>query len=60
MTLALLFWILMLLWIVLGAFRDWPAAPSGPISWAPFGGSLLLFILLLILGWHAFGTPIKT
>jgi len=55
MTIGLVFWILMLLWLVLGIYWNWPAgAPNWPIA----GGNLLLFILLLLLGWHSFGPPI--
>ena len=51
MTLGLAFWILMLLWLVFGIWRSWP-------DHFAVGGSLLLFILLLLLGWHDFGAPI--
>lgn len=53
MSLQLIFWILMLLWLV-GVF----AGPRiGP--WAPMGSNILLFVLLLILGWSQFGQPIQ-
>lgn len=59
MTLGLMFWILMLLWLVLGLYWRWPRGPvSGPGVIMPVAGDLLLFILLLLLGWHAFGAPI--
>jgi hypothetical protein len=51
---ALLFWILMLLWLVGGVYYRWPA--PGASGWVP---DLLLFLLLLVLGWHAFGAPIR-
>ena len=51
MTFALLFWILMLLWLVLGVWSSWQNYRAG----AP---NLLLFILLLIIGWTLFGPPI--
>ncbi len=57
MTLGLAYWILMLLWVVFGVWPNWPA---GGASFRPFGGSLLLFILLLLLGWHVFGPPIHS
>ena len=55
MTLGLCFWILMLLWLVFGL-----AVYRGVVvgAYAPLGGTLLLFILLFLLGWHAFGPPI--
>lgn len=51
MTLGLLYWILMLLWLVLGLWSTWPNLRAG-------SPNLILFILLLILGWRAFGAPI--
>lgn len=56
MTISLLFWILMLLWAVFGVFPTWPKA-GGPY-WS-FGGSLLLFILIGMLGWRVFGPAIR-
>ena len=54
MGLGLAFWILMLIWLVFGlALRG--GYLGGNFIW---GGDLLLFILLLLLGWHAFGAPI--
>jgi hypothetical protein len=52
MTIGLLFWILMILWAVFGVV---PNFPRGEAKWQPFGGSLLLWILLGLLGWNAFG-----
>jgi O-antigen ligase len=51
MTLGNAFWVLMLLWLVFGMWVTWP-------NHYMVGGNLLLFILLLLLGWHAFGAPI--
>jgi hypothetical protein len=51
MTLGLAFWILMLLWFVFGLWYSWP-------NHYLVGGNLLLFILLLLLGWKVFGAPI--
>jgi len=53
MTLGLIFWILMLLWLVFSLWQNWPL--SGPA----IGGSLLQFLLFLILGWQVFGAPIR-
>jgi hypothetical protein len=57
MTIGLLFWILMLFWLVFGMWTNWPGIASG--QYGPFGNSLLLFILLLLLGWHSFGPPVR-
>jgi flagellar biosynthesis/type III secretory pathway M-ring protein FliF/YscJ len=51
MTMGLLFWILMLLWLLFGLWSNWP-------NYRPLGNNLLLFILLHLLGWKAFGAPI--
>lgn len=51
MPLGLAFWILMLLWLVFGLWSAWP-------NYHLVGGSVLLFLLLLILGWKVFGQPL--
>ncbi len=53
MSIGLVFWVLMLIWLVFGAWSSWP---GGPHIWGP---NLLLFALLLLLGWHSFGAPIR-
>lgn len=54
MTLGLAFWVLWLVALVFGVWSAWPV--SGPYH--IWGGNLLLFVLITILGWHAFGPPI--
>ncbi len=54
MSIGLVFWILMLIWLVFGSWTVWQT----PNQWPIFGGNLLLFVLLLLLGWHDFGPPI--
>ncbi len=51
MTLGLAFYVLMLLWLVFGSWNAWQTNLDT-------GGELLLFVLILILGWHDFGPPI--
>jgi hypothetical protein len=55
MTIGLLFWILMIIWLVFGFAQGsgWVVGPYG--IW---GHSLLLFILLGLLGWATFGAPV--
>lgn len=51
MPMAIAFWVLMLLWLVLGLWHSWP-------NWPIVGGNLLLFLLILLLGWKVFGQPL--
>lgn len=57
MPIGLAFWILMLIWLVFGLVIHWwgPAASYGVV-----GNSLLLFVLLLLLGWKVFGSPLHS
>jgi len=48
MTLQLAFWILMLIWLVYGAWSSWPNV----------AGNALQFFLFLLLGWKVFGAPL--
>ena len=54
MSLGLCFWILMLLWLVLGLYVAWTVPATHYIA----GGNLMLFLLLLLLGWKVFGPPL--
>lgn len=56
MSLGLAYWILMLLWLILGLMWNWPGRPASPY-W-PAGNVVLLFVLFLLLGMHDFGAPI--
>lgn len=57
MTIGLIFWIIMLVWLVFSAWSYWPNNPGGP---APvWGHTILLFVLFLLLGWGVFGAPVK-
>ncbi len=57
MPMGILFWVLMLLWLVFGFWSNRDDLRAGKYTWA--GGSLLLFILLALLGWKAFGPPLQ-
>jgi hypothetical protein len=50
MNIGLLFWVLMILTVVFSLFTA--PRPFNAISW---GGSLLVFVLLALLGWRVFG-----
>jgi hypothetical protein len=52
------FWLLWVLTLIFGGWSMNPWQPA-PQSWAPFGSWLILFILIGILGWGVFGSPIR-
>lgn len=52
------FWIIYVICVLFGAFCYWPRDAS-PGAWRPFGGSLVVFVLLGLLGWKVFGPPIQ-
>jgi hypothetical protein len=58
MPLGVIFWILMILWFVFGLWGNWPV-PADPSGRVRFGGSLLLFVLLFIIGWKLFGFVVQ-
>jgi hypothetical protein len=51
MTLAIAYWVCMLLWLCLGVWQNWGTPRAA-------GGSILLFVLLVLIGWQVFGSPI--
>lgn len=55
MTRGLAFWILMLLWLVLGVAWHF-AVFGGVVVW---GLALIPFLLLLLRGWQVFGPPLR-
>jgi len=55
MPIGMLFWFLFIIWVLFGGWIYQPAAGN----WRPFGGHLLLGLLLFLLGWHVFGFVIK-
>lgn len=52
MTLGLVFWICMLIWLLFSLYNAWPNLNAA-------GGLGLQFVLFLLLGWAQFGPPIK-
>lgn len=53
MTIALCFWILMLVALAFGVL--W----SNRADWRGSGPSILVFLLFLLLGWAVLGAPIR-
>jgi hypothetical protein len=52
MSIGLIFWVLMLLWIISVIGQRWGGATY---PWAGPAGDLIILILFFLLGWHAFG-----
>lgn len=57
MPIGILFWVLMILWFVVGLWWNWPQQPEGRNGF--IAGSLLLFVLLGLLGWRVFGPVLQ-
>ena len=55
MSLGLAYWIVMLVWVV---FNAWSIYPAGAAGIKASGGSLVLLLLLILLGWQVFGAPL--
>lgn len=55
MSLGLAFYVLMLIWLVFGLWQNWPTPQPKLVA-----GNVMLFILLLLLGWAVFGAPIHS
>jgi len=58
MAAGIWFWILFVITLIFGIWGMNPWRPAGQ-TWAPFGGWLILFVLIGILGWGVFGPPIR-
>ena len=56
-SIGLLFWLLMVLWLVFGLY--WNSSDLKVGNFGVLGGNLLLFILLFLLGWKSFGFIIQ-
>ena len=57
MSRALLFWVLMILWLFIGLWFDY--TPNQPYPLKRGVSTLLIFILFAIVGWQIFGTPVR-
>jgi hypothetical protein len=53
MSLAVAYWILMLIFLVFGFWSSWPNLRAG-------GPNIVLFLILVIAGWKLFGPPINS
>jgi hypothetical protein len=57
MPLSLLYWILMLFYVLFGCW--WGYSQPAPGRYGVVGGSILAFLLFLVLGLKLFGGPIQ-
>jgi hypothetical protein len=57
MPMGFLFWVLMVIWILFGFYNGRSDFRAG--NYGGFGGNLLLFILLFLLGWKVFGFVVQ-
>lgn len=57
MPMGILFWVIMLIWFLFGLYWNGNELKSG--NYGFFGSNLMLFILLLLLGWKLFGAPLQ-
>lgn len=53
------FWIVYVLFAVLGVFFNWPMDGTGPGRWRPVGWSVVVLILIGLLGFRVFGSPVQ-
>ncbi|MHB8533372.1 MAG: hypothetical protein ACYDC2_11700 [Solirubrobacteraceae bacterium] len=57
MTLGILFWVLVLLWVLFGFYWNYSDDPRlGRVG--PRGNMILLLALIVLLGWGVFGAPV--
>lgn len=55
MSISLLFWVIMILWLLFGLWQNWPAPGGKPFA---VGGVIVLWVLLALLGWRVFGAAL--
>ena len=55
MTLGLAYWIIMLIWLLFGLYTGYIGGLASPYL---VGGNLMLFVLLVLIGWKIFGPPL--
>lgn len=59
MSAGIWFWIIYVIFVLLGGFLWWPRAAGGPDRFYPFGGYLIVMVLIGLVGWGVFGPPIR-
>jgi len=59
MTLQVWFWVLYVVSLVFSFWAGYGADPGNPYPYKRWGGNLLFYLLIGILGWATFGSPVK-
>lgn len=57
MPIGILFWMIMILWFLFGLY--WHSEEAKTKGYGVYGGSLLLFVVLGLLGWRVFGPVLQ-
>jgi hypothetical protein len=57
MPIGILFWVIMIIWFLFGLYSN--RSELIGCNFLYFGGNLILFVLLALLGWQVFGAVIK-
>lgn len=57
MPAGLWFWLIYVICVLFGMWSEWPSPPN--TNYRPLGGRLVVFVLLGLLGWAVFGSPLK-
>ena len=55
MSAGIWFWLIYVICVVFGMWSEWPSDNN----YRPLGGRFVVFILLGLLGWGIFGSPLK-
>ena len=54
MTIGFIVWLILILWLLFGAGMAWPRADR-----YGFGSNLVLWVLLALIAWSVYGSPLK-
>jgi len=58
MSYSLAYWIVMFLWLIFGIWQVYPDQPGQPLNRKLIGGTLMAFVLFLLIGLNNFGKPL--
>jgi glucan phosphoethanolaminetransferase (alkaline phosphatase superfamily) len=58
MSLAFIYWLILLLWLIFGFVWFWPRTDRAFAGFPVVGGNVIVFVLFVIIGLEMFGFPI--